>query len=319
MQSESTERQLAQVRPSADPDPLAVVAPGNIVVGIDGSPGSTEALIWALGEARRRHLTVEGVLAWNDALATGPPTPIAALTKAQQLRLQGRVTTVVEAASDAVDDHNAPIRTHIFSGEPAEMLSTLAPQAAMVVVGSRGYGTLRGAVLGSVSRHCAQMATGVTVVVRGPRSTRPPDEPRRVMVGLDGSPTSMAALQWAAAVGTQAGDHLTLTYAWGSNGIGMESGDMADRLTRSGREMLQGAALDLVDSGRLVTTQLDYGPAEVMLAGCSEGADLLVVGSRGRSGLSGLLLGSVSLYCVSHARCPVAVVRPPLTSGATST
>lgn len=310
MQRELKEQRSRRARPRPDPVPSEVVAPGSIVVGVDGSTGSTDALRWALGEARRLRLEVDAILAWRDVLSAGPPTPLSALTTAQRRRLEDRVATVLRAASRGGGIADLSVRTHVFSAEPVETLATLAPRAAMVVVGSRGYGTLRGALLGSVSRRCAMSAPGVTVVVRGTWDSRGPDEPRRVVVGLDGSTTADSAMTWAATVGTDPGDYLSLNYAWGSNGVGMETGEVVHRLTRTGKEMLEEAARGLVDSGRTVTTQLDYGPAETMLLGSSEDADLLVVGSRGRGSLSSLLLGSVSLHCVSRAHCPVAVVRP---------
>ena len=308
MQPELIQDTAKDVRHRTDPDLRAEVVPGSIVVGVDGSAGSVDALKWAMEEAGRRKLSIDAVLIREDATPEGRPDRVSA-TQAQQ-RLLARLDTAVEKARETAGSPAALIHTHVFSADPADVLIQLGARSTMLVVGSRGCGALKGALLGSVSHRCVQKAEGVTVVVRGSRRIRAERAPREVVVGVDGSPVAEAALQWAATVGTEPGDHLTLAHAWGSHGIGMEDEEVAAELTALGRDLLGSTALGLSDCGRTVSQALDYGPAEAMLARCSTEADLLVVGSRGRGNLGALLLGSVSLYCVGHAACPVAVVRP---------
>lgn len=132
----------------------------------------------------------------------------------------------------------------------------------------------------------------------------------RVVVGVDGSPDSLAALKagsWAAA---SRGGSLTAVLAWAApllyGGAPFELPEMRaeaeERLATALRDALGEHPLVPVTS--IVTPE---APAAA-LVGASEGADLLVVGSRGHGGFLGLLIGSISMACTMHAHCPVLVV-----------
>jgi nucleotide-binding universal stress UspA family protein len=138
-----------------------------------------------------------------------------------------------------------------------------------------------------------------------------------VVVGIDGSPGSLVALQWAAEAARLRAVPLAVLFAWGDLGAQLA------RTTRGGTEPTeadeQEAALALIDEsvrealgpepGVEMVRMAERGEATPALLEASKTADLLVVGSRGRGGFTGLLLGSVSQHCIQHAHCPVAVIR----------
>jgi len=137
------------------------------------------------------------------------------------------------------------------------------------------------------------------------------------VVGVDGSPGSVAALSWAAGLAKETGAELDavtaweLSYAW-IDGYAPDIVRWAEEARRDAEERL-GAAITAAGVGAEVTvtrTVVEGATAQALLD-ASKDADLLVVGSRGRGGFAGLLLGSVSQQCVHHARVPVTVVPQP--------
>ncbi|MEU5979558.1 universal stress protein [Streptomyces sp. NPDC047315] len=138
-----------------------------VVVGVDGSPSSKEALRWALRQAALINGGVEAVMSWQfppyyGSLGWTPPAgdydPAAVAEKV----LQDSVAEVA-GPSPAV-----PVRTHVVHGTAADALLATAVDAELLVVGSRGHGGFVGAVLGSVAQHCTQHSPCPVVVVRGP-------------------------------------------------------------------------------------------------------------------------------------------------------
>jgi nucleotide-binding universal stress UspA family protein len=138
---------------------------------------------------------------------------------------------------------------------------------------------------------------------------------QRVVVGVDGSAESVAALGWAARYAQQAGATVRAVLAWHYPGaVGgppievsplrhETEQQMQDRLGEAVAQVYPGPAQGDVEA------KVSYGhPAEVLI-GESRDADLLVVGHRGHGGFPGMHLGSVSIHCVNHSECPVTVVR----------
>jgi nucleotide-binding universal stress UspA family protein len=138
------------------------------------------------------------------------------------------------------------------------------------------------------------------------------DPARRIVVGIDGSPPALRALDWAIGEAQRRAASLHLVAAWlypmalgyafttTVDDVRQSAQDTVDRALAHINEVAPGIAA----SGETVEQQ----PAPALVA-AAEGADLLVVGSRGRGGFEGLLLGSVSQYCARHATCSVVVVR----------
>ena len=135
---------------------------------------------------------------------------------------------------------------------------------------------------------------------------------KRIVVGVDGSPSSVHALEWAISQAELAGDVIDAVYAWHfPNEYGMPVGDLPD-FGALGAEILDKAiaqARNIAPAPVEIRPHVVEGnPAQALLDLAKE-ADLLVVGSRGHGGFTGALLGSVSQHVVHHAPGPVVVVR----------
>jgi len=186
------------------------------------------------------------------------------------------------------------------------------------VVGSRGRGGFRGLMLGSVSQHCATHSRVPVAVVR---FESPLPDNRDVVVGVDGSDGSAAALRFAIMEAARRQARLVIANGWWVDSPGSTK-DALPFVTLDRREfqrrshelmeqMLDDAAHTLgrtVDDVRIEA--VEHSPTQALVS-LTDRAGLLVVGSRGRSGLAGLLLGSVSQQCLQHAYCTVVVVPAP--------
>ena len=135
-------------------------------------------------------------------------------------------------------------------------------------------------------------------------------QPGSIVVGVDGSPYSDRAVAWAGRYAGLTGAHVTLVTAWHwpmSYGVPLALEDWDPSV--DAQECIEKAAADLqLPTGR-VHRLVEQGPAAQALVKVSDGAELLVVGTRGHGTLAGAVLGSVSDYCTHHAHCPVVVVR----------
>lgn len=139
-------------------------------------------------------------------------------------------------------------------------------------------------------------------------------EGQLVVVGVDGSAESVAALKWAGTYAAATGSRLRAVMAWhyqapvGPAPVGVASAIVTDEVRQHMTEALDktlAEAAVVID----IEKQIRYGhPAQVLVDQSAE-ADLLVVGSHGRGAFTGMLVGSVSIHCVTHAHCPVVVVR----------
>lgn len=271
---------------------------GSIVVGVDESESSGEALRWAVDTGSHRGWSVTALLAWSylDQHEDGDVSFRPDYTEQDAKRvLDGIVSGAVPDASvDKVVVCDLPARALLEASEGAEML----------VVGARGLGDVRGALLGSVSQQCVHHATVPVAIVR-PSANRPASE--RIVVGVDGSEGALRALQWAlddarareaAVTVVQASDRRRFAKANRSGGP-PDGSLIADALARSDTDGV--STIDRV--------MVDDSAANALLA-AAEDATQIVVGSRGRGGFARLLLGSVSQHVVNHAPC-VTVVVPP--------
>jgi len=280
-----------------------------ILVGVDGSAAGTAGLGWAVAEARRRsvHLQVVYVLeqSHSDAFTRANPVYVADERREAEVVLD---TAVGHAHGLAAD---VDVRPALEVGSPAVVLLARSAAAEMVVVGSRGRGGFAGLLLGSTSLQVAAHASCPVVVLRG--DTGPAGPADRIVVGVDGSPSSELAVRFAFSRAQQTGRGLTAVHTWHSS-----AGHVDLRLS-GGRKRAEKEEQALLTE-RLVPwrerhPQVDVvektvrGNAAAALIGESAGAELVVVGSHGRGGFGGLLLGSVSHAVLHHAHCPVAVVR----------
>ena len=136
----------------------------------------------------------------------------------------------------------------------------------------------------------------------------------RIVVGVDGSDGSLAALRWAVEEARLRDAGVEAIHAWHFPYIeGLAAYANEHELEQAARRVLDDAlaALGGLPGEMQVEGALVHGTAASALLACADGADLLVVGSRGHGGFMGLLLGSVSQQCVQHSPCPVVVVPTP--------
>jgi nucleotide-binding universal stress UspA family protein len=143
------------------------------------------------------------------------------------------------------------------------------------------------------------------------------NESRPVVVGIDGSPASHAALQWAVEDARRRGCPVDVISAWHPDYGGMIGPVPAEVLMAMSPQAMKDAAQKALDGavhgfeGVEIRRILVEGDPRDALTKASEEAELLVVGSRGRNTVVEVVLGSVSSYCVHHASCPVVVIRAP--------
>ena len=136
---------------------------------------------------------------------------------------------------------------------------------------------------------------------------------KRVVVGVDGSPDSVRALKWGADYAKAQGAELLAVSVFEvpvvfGGPYALSGIPEPDKLEEEARTSLSEAVREALGEGAEVTERVEQGHPARVLVNASRAAQLVVVGSRGRGGFVGLMLGSVSQYCVTHARCPVLVM-----------
>lgn len=272
----------------------------HIVVGVDESPGAAEALRWALHERDIHGGSLTAVLVWTylgqhhgaspDEFDPEYGAPEAAAALADLL------------VALAPDDHQQ-IEQEVICDLPVRGLIDVSRDADLLVLGARGMGGFRGMLVGSVSQQCVHHSTVPVAVVRTPEpsSAAAAAAEDRVVVGVDGSTGSQRALVWAAAEAGARHGALTVVHAF------------PDVLSETDAERLVAEQLATVDTEAISSVDvivLPGSPAGAILEMADTGS-LVVVGSRGRGGFSGLLLGSVSQQVLHHSPCSVVVVPAP--------
>jgi nucleotide-binding universal stress UspA family protein len=138
-----------------------------------------------------------------------------------------------------------------------------------------------------------------------------------VVVGVDGSAESVSALKWAASYAAATGATITAVLSWhfpaaaGIAPVGVAPKPVSDEVRTQMQEALDKALTEVFGTSAPdnVQTKIDYGHPAAVLVDESQEADLLVVGHRGHGAFTGMLVGSVSMHCVTNAACPVVVVR----------
>lgn len=284
----------------------------SVVVGVDGSEGSFEALIWAAHHARHIKVPLHIVTVTEiPAVYTAAGVPALPLGSTfEDLVGQG-----MDINNRAIDDANAfelgiTVTGSAVVGTPVSNLVDATPAGDLLVVSASAQAGHMADVLGSVATGVVHRAHGPVVVVHGPV---PHDAPlQRIVVGVDGFEESTTALVWACELAVQADADIELAHAW------EYPYRTKDAVFGSPQEMMQADAAALADdvraslSGehreRVSDTHVVEGLTADVLIDLAKGADLLVVGSHGRGGFRSFLLGSVSRKVVQHAPCPVAVV-----------
>ena len=289
-----------------------------IVVGVDGSPSSKGAIQWAARTAELRNvpLTLVHVI---------PPTAakwlesskLPAWTQGQRERGRKVLDEAVRVAEESCQRGPARIYCEMPSATAVSALDRLSQNADLVVAGCLGNGTLRGRHLGSVSWGLAHHAHCPVAIIHddSPLDT---ESSAPVLVGIDGSPASELATGIAFAEASRRNVGLVALHAWSDvsafdSAFDMGGPSWSELKAKEDEvlaERLAGWAERYPDvSVRRVVARSE--PARV-LVDLSETAQLVVVGSHGRGGFVGMLLGSISAAVVLLARVPVIVARQKL-------
>jgi nucleotide-binding universal stress UspA family protein len=295
---------------------MTALAGRPVVVGVDGSDESLVGLAWAVHEATREHRSLRVVHAWEVPVPGYVPVPASV-----DLVRESAEAVLAEAVAKAQEwSPGLTVDGLLTHGPAARVLAEEGAEAAMVVVGSHGRGGFARLLLGSSSAALAAHATVPVVVTRG---TQPAEAWRAapVVVGVDGSAVSEAAIEFAFQAASRRGHGLVVVHAWTQPDVFVDAAYavLAEEETRhtEGRlalaESLAGWREKYPDVA-LTEVVVDGHPVKALIAQAQQQeAALLVVGSRGRGGFSGLRLGSVSRGVLHHATTPVAVVRPVAT------
>ena len=292
-----------------------------LVAGIDGSESSLLAADWAAFDADRRGATLRLVHAVLATPTDGylEPTLVSPQASDQQ-RAKANVLLGTTAARLAAEHPGLTIKTAQYLGAPARVLldqSNSGPIAT--VVGADGQGRFSGAFFGSVAARLAAHGHGCIVVAREERADSA-TRPGVVAVGVDGSAESQAAIGFAYEEAALRGATLLAIHTWndkplnhalGSYPLDINSTNIDDQEHRLLETELAGWEQKYPDvpvrmrvlRGRAAPNLLRYATT----AG-PQPTQLMVVGSRGRGGFAGLLLGSTSQAVMTHADCSVAIV-----------
>jgi nucleotide-binding universal stress UspA family protein len=288
-----------------------------VVAGVDGSPQSELAAQYAADAALRRSAPLIVVHGYLHPFRFGVPFDPYAV----------RLPPPSEDAVQMLDELAAELRatrpdltvtTRQSPGGPAAALVEASQHAQLLVVGSRGHGGFAGLLLGSVGAQVAAHAHCPVLVVRPPEPPRDAPGPAAgpVVVGVDGSASSRLAAAFAADEAERRGTTLVVMHVWSLDGsTPLRSTYEESEVTAA--ERADDMLADVVAERQRNHPNLHIEPQLVhaldptrRLLDASANAGLLVVGSRGHGGFTGLLLGSISQALIHHAHCPVVIVRP---------
>nr|WP_221380734.1 universal stress protein [Actinoplanes polyasparticus] len=278
-----------------------------IIVGYDRSADAKAAARWALDEATRTGASVEFVYAyewptWLPATST-VPAPAAWPDGETDRAIKGALH---EAVALAKQSHpTVPTHLSIVSNSAALELIGRSEDAALIVLGCRGHSAVAG-LLGSVSVAVSAHAKCPVVVVRGDSTAEAP-----VVVGVDDSASAQLALAFAVEEAVARNVALRVVRAWRPvTGLWEESPIVTRTVTEEERRPFDEVVAGWRDKHpelRITAEAVVEHPAAALLE-ASKDAQLLVVGTRGRGTVRGMLLGSVSQHLLRHSACTVAVV-----------
>jgi nucleotide-binding universal stress UspA family protein len=289
-----------------------------IVVGVDGSDAGHAALRWALEEGALRGAVVRPIHAWMVPVMASPVgvLPVSVDHDEIQASAAEQLRQWIEEACEAVPHKDIAVDAATVEGTPAAALLEASRGADLLVLGGRRHGALAGLLLGSVSHQCTHHAEcPVALVPADPE--RLPWAGRPVVVGLDGSDGAVSALAWAAEEAGRREVPLHVIHAWDAPYLSPPGSIVAlnrEAIEDDSRRLLDEIVDGVVDRARRRPPSVEKlsvpdSPGRALVEAGSS-ASMIVVGTRGRGGFAGLLLGSVSQHVIHHAPSPVVVIPP---------
>lgn len=287
-------------------------------VGVDGSATAERALGWAASEAARRGWPLHVIHALDMPLVMSVYAGPTRFPPSEEITEQGqRILSRAEAHVRELEPELV-VETVLALEDPAKALLKRTGPQDLLVTGSRGLGAARSALESSVSVRLAARAECPVVVVPESEASVV-TAPRRIVVGVDGSDYSRSALDFALREAAQVeGGSVVVVHGW-QMPVPFDSEELArsgwsppnDLLDQRSQEMVSEMLTHVQDEETehvgVAVVRMDAAPTDALVE-TGATADMIVVGSRGRGSVRGLLLGSVSQGVLHRATVPVTVL-----------
>jgi nucleotide-binding universal stress UspA family protein len=289
-----------------------------IVVGVDGSPASTVAVQWAARDAELRKVPLTLVHVVRATAGTWLETPsLPEWMRGQRERGRQVIDDALKIVDESCQRGPAQVHCEMPSANAVPALVDLSKNAELVVVGRHGTGTLRGRHMGSVTSGLVYHAHCPVAVIHDEARPNADVAQSPVLVGIDGSPESELATAIAFDEASRRKVGLVALHAWSDVSVfdsafdlpgprwpelkSIEDEALAERLAGWGERYPDMSVRRVIVRDEPALQLIDQ----------SQWAQLVVVGSHGRGGFAGMLLGSISAAVVMLARVPVIVARQP--------
>ncbi|MEU1205226.1 universal stress protein [Nocardia sp. NPDC005825] len=291
--------------PQADPNPA-------IVVAVDGSAVSYQAVAWAALDAARHGCPLRIVTSLGAAAGL-PPTAALDASAMAGLELEGEriVGEATRIASETLSGEGVPMSSEVTAEPIIPHLIELSRHARMVVLGSRGLGALRRGLLGSVTSAVTHHAHCPVAVIHATAAADPVSARQPVLVGVDGTANSVPALELAFEEASLRKTGVTALHAWTDVSgpdmpiPGWELQEEHEHATFAAEMAGYAERYPDVPIRRILVKDRPVRS----LVHESEHAQLVVVGSHGRGGFTGMLLGSTSNALLHSVECPIVITR----------
>jgi nucleotide-binding universal stress UspA family protein len=274
------------------------VRTNRIVVGVDGSEHANRALVWAVQEAALRHASLDIIQSASsgERHRRARHAHIDALTHANTLAEQTNPLVVVRARYD--------------EGSAADALVKASTESDLLVLGTRGHSAVSELVLGSTSRACVEHSLCPVVLVHRYAPETNHREHARIVVEVDGSDSSSAALHWALEEGARRSTQVETVYSCSDqlvsdNGVHLPGtcAELEGAFTQVGVTYAQRPGF-----GHLFSRRARCEPSADAVLESGQAADLLVVGAQSHHTIHDSVAGSLAHRCVDRAPCPVVVM-----------
>lgn len=293
----------------------------HVVVGYDGSDHAKAAVEWGTVEAVRRGVPLRLVHALGMPLivsAYGGPTRFEPTDE-----MRGHATKALERAAEQARSVRPSVVVETVTtleDAPLALLRQSHP-GDLIVVGTRGLGGVASMFVGSVSVRVATQAPCPVVVVPTSEDNKPATTSLdRIVVGVDGGANSRRALGLAMNLAEESGGEVVVVHSWeipfAYDPVALTASGwqpQEELFEEQSEKLVAELVADVVDERRedsdvtISVVRTKSSPADALLEAAT-GADAIVVGSRGRGSVRGLLLGSVSQTVLHHATVPVVVL-----------
>ena len=285
----------------------------NILVGVDGSREALQAAEWAAARAKLNNAQLQLVCAYALPSYTAASMESGFAVIDNDV-IRASAQTVVDETLTHLAKLGYQAEGRVEPGDPTAVLVQLSEQADLIVVGTRGTGGFADRLLGATSSALPAYSRCPVVVVPGRGADQQFTPVKKIVIGVDGSRRSRKslrrAIEEAALWGAQltAVDAVPMASSAGVLAWLLATVDRESKL-RDGRDELKAIfKAESAGSGVEIQARARDGSPAALLTEFSTAVELVVVGTRGRGGFAGVLMGSTSQSVLAHSTCPVLVV-----------